>query len=66
MTKTTKTNQEIVYSQGNNWIWAHQTERGSETEELPYWVQSKKEVREYIQDRYNDRGIDRKFRIKWE
>jgi len=58
---------EIVYQQGNNWIWSHNADsRGlCETEQLPYWVQTKKEVRQYIADRYNNRGKSPDFRICW-
>ena len=55
-------NNEIVYAQGNNWIWSHKPDSRnlSYQEQLPYWVKTKKQVRDFIEQRCNERR-----RIKW-
>jgi hypothetical protein len=54
---------EVVYSQGSNWIWMHDD---GEEEELPYRVRSKRDVRNFIQERYDERRMGGGFVIAWD
>ena len=56
-----KTYKAIVYAQGNSWVLSDK-----KTEQLPYWVQTKQQVREFLQARLDDRWPGQyKLRITW-
>lgn len=51
----------LVYRQGSNWVLSD-----TYSEYLPYYIQTKQQVREYLQDRLDDRYPGQyKLRVTW-
>lgn len=62
MKKARKTSQEIVYRQGSNWVWSRYSDqrRAAIISQLPYYITTPAQVREYIRAR-----CDYPVRITW-
>ena len=54
---------ENVHRLGGGWVWLH--DDGQE-ESLPYWGRTKRNVRDFIQERLDDRRMDDSFVIRWD
>lgn len=59
---------EIVYRQGAGYIWSHKPNgKGlAEQESLPYYITTKDQAREFVRNRYLQKGLDpMSVRISW-
>jgi hypothetical protein len=68
MVETKRPIVEIIVKQGNGYIWAHKPDnRGlCDQEALPYYITSRDKAREFVRNRYTQKGLDpMSVRITW-
>ena len=68
MVETKRTIVEIMIKQGNGYVWSHKPDnRGlCEQEALPYYITDKRQAREFVRNRYLQKGLNpMSVRISW-